>query len=179
MTFVSNAGNRPKPVEQKRREGNPGKRAMPEPLLVAGRPVENDPMLDPPDHLPKDGREAWDSVVPTLHEVGLLDRVDRLTLTAMCMAWARAIQAGKVVARQGHLVRGSQGQLREHPSLRTERENFRQFLTFAEHYALTPVARTRLGMAELNRRTLSAEMSSALGEVELVPVDATVVDDDG
>jgi P27 family predicted phage terminase small subunit len=174
---VLNSGNAPKPVEQARREGNPGKRELPEPLLVAGRPVEGDQMLEAPENLPKDGKDAWNMVVPTLHEVGLLDRVDRLALTAMCMSWARAMQAGKVIARQGHLVRGSTGQVREHPSLRTERESFRQFFTMAEHFALTPVARTRLGLAELHRRTLKAEMTSALGDVELVPVDADVVED--
>jgi P27 family predicted phage terminase small subunit len=175
---VQNAGNMPRPVEQRRREGDISHRPLPEPMLVGGRPNDDDAMLQCPEHLPKDGRDAWNDIVPTLQEVGLLDRVDRLSLAAMCMAWARAMQAGKVIARQGHLVRGSQGQIREHPSLRTERENYRQFLTFAEHFALTPVARTRLGLAELHRRSLKAEMSSALGEVQLTPVDATVVEDE-
>lgn len=171
-------GQRPKPVEQRIREGNPQHEPMPEPMLVAGRPEQGDPALDAPEHMPKDAKEAWGRIVPTLHDVGLLDRVDTMAIEAMCTQWARMRQAGRVIGRQGHVVRGSNGQLREHPSLRTEREATRLFLTFAEHFALTPVARTRLGLAELHRRTLKAEMSSALGEADLEPVvDATVVED--
>jgi P27 family predicted phage terminase small subunit len=160
-------GRKPKPVEVQVREGNPGKQALPEPLLVSGRPTDDDPMLECPPDMPAAGKEAWDAVVPSLAEVGLLDRVDRLAIEAMCISWARAKQAGKVIARQGHLVKGSNGQLREHPSLRTERESFRLFQSFGEQFALTPV-----------RRTLAAEMTGALGDVELTEVpDAEVVDD--
>jgi len=163
-----------KPVEQRLREGNTDKAPLPEPLLIAGRPNADE--LAPPEGMPADAVEAWNAVVPTLAETGLLDRVDRLALHAMCIQWARAMQAGKVIARQGHLVRGMGG-LKEHPSLRTERQSFEMFRKFAEEYALTPSARTRLGLAELHRRSLKAEFDSALGEVELEPVEAEVVDE--
>jgi P27 family predicted phage terminase small subunit len=172
-------GRNLKPVEQKMREGGEAvqHRAMPEPMLVAGRPGPED-MREPPETLPADGKEAWNAVVPQLADVGLLDRVDRLVLEAMCIHWARAKQAGKVIGRQGHLVRGPGGHIREHPSLRTERESFTAFMRIAEQFALTPVARTRLGLAELHRRTLKAEFEDALGEPELTPVeDAEVVEE--
>ncbi len=38
------------------------------------------------------------------------------------------------------------------------------FAKFAEQYALTPTARTRLGLAELKRRSLTDELDSELGE---------------
>jgi len=171
-------GRKPKPTEQRIREGNPARSPMPEPMLVAGRPQEGDPMLEAPEDLPSDGKDAWNAVVPTLAEVGLLDRVDHLMLQAMCVQWARARQAGKVIAKQGHLIRGAGGHIREHPSLRTERESYAAFSRFAEQFALSPVARTRLGLAEIHRRTLKAEFESALGEPDLQPVDAEVVEDD-
>jgi P27 family predicted phage terminase small subunit len=167
-------GPPPKPIEQRLREGNPAKRPLPEPVLIGGRPDES---LEPPDDLPPDGRLAWNEVVPTLAEAGVLDRVDRLALEAMCAAWARAKQAQRLVASQGHFVRGSRGQLREHPSLRTEREATMLFLRYAEQFGLTPAARARLGLAELKRRTLKAEFDAALGLPNLKPIDVDVVGD--
>jgi len=169
-------GRAPTPAEERLREGGVvSHRPMPEPLLVAGRPSEEE-LLEPPEGMPSDGKVAWNAVVPQLHEVGLLDRVDRLALEAMCISWARAKQAGKVIARQGHLVRGPGGHIREHPSLRTERESYAAFMRLAEQFALTPIARTRLGLAELHRRTLKAEFEDALGEPDLQPIeDAEVV----
>lgn len=169
-------GHKPKPTEVKRLEGNIGKRAEVEPVLVAGRPQTGDEMLECPPDLPAAGREAWESIVPQLAEVGLLDRVDRLMLKAMCMSWARAMQAGRVINAQGHLIRGAAG-LKEHPSLKTERDSLRLFANFAEQFALTPVARTRLGLAEFHRRTLATEFEASLGTVELAPIDADVVED--
>ena len=163
-------GRKPKPVEQRLREGNTERTPLPEPLLIAGRPDMAE-MVEPPEDLPADGKAAWREVVPVLAEVGILDRVDRLSLYSMCVFWARAIQAGKVVAKQGHLVRGAGGHIREHPSLKTERESFAAFHRVAEQFALTPVARTRLGLAELHRRTLRAEFESALGPPDLEPVE--------
>ena len=66
--------------------------------------------------------------------------------------------------------------MREHPSLRTEREALSQFRNFADSFALSPVTAPRLGLAEIHRRTLKAEFDDALGEPELRPVDAEIVE---
>jgi P27 family predicted phage terminase small subunit len=92
-----------------------------------------------------------------------------MAVEAMCTQWARAQQAGRVIAEQGHATLGSTGQIVEHPALSTERNAHQLFLRFAEQYALTPVARTRLGLAELERRSLAAEMDAALGDVDDTP----------
>lgn len=164
-------GRMPTPVENRIREGNPQKRKMPEPLLVAGRVNDVENEFEPPEDMPEAGKQAWRTVVPELAAVGLLDHVDKLALEMMCIQYARMKQVGKVIARQGHLVRGAGGTLREHPSLKTEREAAGLFFRVAEQYALTPVARTRLGLAELHRRALKDEFNSALGEPDLRPID--------
>jgi hypothetical protein len=153
-------GRPPKPVEQKRREGNPGKRKLPEPVLVEGRPQPGS--LEPPKGLAPEAREAWERIVPTLEAVGILDGVDAMALEAMVTQWARAKQAGRVIDEFGHAALGSTGQLVEHPALATERSAMSLFLKFAEHYALTPVARTRLGLAELQRKNMMDEMNSRI-----------------
>ena len=76
-----------------------------------------------------------------------------------------------MVAYEGHYTVGARGQIREHPALRIEREYMQTYLRLADQFALTPVARTRLGLAEVHRRALSAEMDDALGEPDLVPIE--------
>ena len=158
-------GRKPKPAEQRIREGNPGKRPLPEPVVIGG---EFD-IAEPPEHLSADAQEWWREAIPVLQEVGLLDKVDVAALEMAATAYARFRQAKRVVDAQGVVARGSTGQIREHPALKTEREAQAMFLRFAEQYALTPVARTRLGLAELHRRSLMDEMNEQLGTPDLTP----------
>lgn len=168
-------GRRPKPVEQKIAEGNPGKRPLPEPLLVGGRLTEDD-LAEPPADLPADAKRLWRRDVSRLVEVGIADKVDVAALEALCVAYARAKQAGRVVAKVGLFGEGAAGQLKEHPAVKIERESWAWFQRMAEQYGLTPIARTRLGQAELHRRTLAAELDEKIGEADLEEVtDAEVV----
>lgn len=154
-------GRKPTPVELQRRRGNPGHRPLPDPVLVGGRVTEPPP---PPDHLPEDARRAWDVFVPTLCGIGALDAVDLIALEGACVAYGRARQAARVIAEQGHVVEGSMGQMVEHPSLGTERAEWALFLRFAEQYGLTMLARTRAGLAELQRRSLAEELGTIFAQ---------------
>lgn len=219
------SGRKPKPVEVKRAEGNPGKRNLPEPVLVAGRNVP----VAPPPHLPDVAKDLWDEVVGALAEAKIIDRVDIPALLQLCVQFARARQAGEILdspadeeeteklrkrvgeqrafveaakvqqanrmkaglevraseisaltkaevalanletfvelrTRYGNLVAlGSTGQVVESPLLDVERQAASLFLRFCEHYALTPVARTRLGIAQLEGRSLQRELADELG----------------
>jgi P27 family predicted phage terminase small subunit len=163
-------GRPPKPVEQKMREGNPGKRPLPEPVLVSGRPLPQE-LDEPPAHLPADARDFWRTSVARLVEVGIIDRVDVTVLEQLAVQYARMRAAQKVIAVDGLFAIGSTGQVVEHPAVRIERDATRLFMAISQEFAMTPVARTRLGMAELHRRTLQAEIADALGVPELRPLD--------
>jgi P27 family predicted phage terminase small subunit len=151
-------GRKPKPIEQREREGNPGNRNLPEPL----RTSEAGARVAAPVGLPADAIELWDEVVTRLSEVGVLDRVDRGALIAMCTQWARSVTAGRVVAQEGFFALGSMGQLVEHPALAIERQSHALFLRFAEQYALTPSARARVAAVMSARHTV-AELDSIIG----------------
>jgi P27 family predicted phage terminase small subunit len=155
-------GPKPRPVEVKKREGNPGKRKLPEPVIVSGRPLPAE-LDEPPEHLPIEAKEFWREYISRLVEVGIVDLVDVPALEMLATMYARARQASRVVAKEGHYTRGSTGQIVEHPALKIERESMSQFWKMAEHFAFTPVARVRLGMAELQRKSLHAEMHDVLG----------------
>lgn len=168
-------GAKPKTVETRIREGNPSKRPLPETVLVGGRPDVHE-LAEPPAHLPDDAKEWWNESVTRLVEVGIVDRVDLPILEQMAIQYARMRQAQRVLAVDGHFVRGSVGQLRPHPSLKIEQDATQLFFKMAEHYGLTPVARTRLGLAELHRRSLQQEMGASLKKPDFKPV---LTDDDG
>jgi P27 family predicted phage terminase small subunit len=157
------------------KEGNPQKRALPEPVLVGGR-LTVDELRDPPAHLPPEAQDFWRDSVARLVEVGIVDKVDVPVLEQLSTQYARIRQAQRVLAQDGHFVRGSVGQLRPHPALKVEQDATTLFLKMAEHYALTPVARTRLGLAELHRRSLAQEINEGLAKPEYEPI---LVDEDG
>jgi P27 family predicted phage terminase small subunit len=172
-------GRKPKPVEQRRREGGRDVSHRPEPemLLIAGRPQPAQ-LDEPPDELPVDAKRFWRDTVAKLVDAGMVDLVDEVALSMLATQYARWCQAGRVVAEFGHFATSSVGQLKEHPALKIERDAHAMFLRTAEQFGLTPVARARLGLAEIHRRTLAAEMTTALGAPELRPivVDSTVVE---
>jgi len=151
------AGRKPKPIEQRIREGNPGHRPIPEPLIVKGR-LANNITVEPPDDLPPDAKDLWRTVVPSLLEVGILDAVDLPAMEAMCTQWAYGKQASRVVSEKGVLARGASGQIMEHPALGTVRKSHEMFARFAAEYGLTPSARARLGLAHMQGRALQAEL---------------------
>jgi P27 family predicted phage terminase small subunit len=148
-------------------------------MLVAGRPLPEE-LAEPPAHLPPEAQEFWVTSVVRLVEVGIIDRVDVPVLEQLATQYARIRQAQRVLAEDGHFTRGSVGQIREHPALKIERDATSMFLKMAEHYALTPIARTRLGLAELHKRTLAKELDEGLGAPKLKPVAKPVLtDEDG
>ena len=170
-------GRRPKPPTEERK----GHRAPPHPVVLGGRP-ELDEVRRPPPDLPAEARDLWGEIVVRLIDVGLVDRVDTASLEAMTTAYARFRQARRVIASDGLFVEGSRGQPRLHPAVRLEQESWAAFARWSEFFGLTPLSRVRLGLAELSRRSLAAEMHDQLGPLKLEPlpqpVDAQVVDDD-
>ena len=159
-------GRKPTPVEIRQAEGNPGKRPLPAPVSVKrGVPVK-------PDTLPPEASAAWDAVVPALAEVGVVDAIDGMALAALVVAHARRAQATAMLEEQGIVVMQTAanpktGELYEtrpmvNPAVKIERDASLELLRLAEHYGLTPVARVRLGLSELKRRTLQQELASMM-----------------
>lgn len=169
-------GPPPKPVEQKIRDGNPGKERLPEPLVVSGRPELED-LRDPPSYLPREAKRFWRDTVLKLVDVGIADKVDIPALEQLATQYARIRFAQSVIAEEGMFARGSVGQIKEHPAVKIEREATLLWFRLAQEYALTPVARTRLGLAELHRRSIATEMDDKLGDEEAFDADAEAFED--
>lgn len=152
-------GRPPKPIEQRAREGNPGNRRLPEPLHLSARLPER------PAGLPPAAIALWDELMPDLSEVGVVAFPDSAALVAMCVQWARAEEARRVIAEEGHFALGSTGQLVEHPALAIERAAHALYLRFAEQFGLTASARARIAATALGARAVQASLDAELADV--------------
>jgi P27 family predicted phage terminase small subunit len=150
--------------------GNPHhpKDKRPQPVSMGGRPER---LPEPPDYLNDDGKLFWEIAVPALHELNVLDIVDRPALEMAATAYERFHQARRVINVHGVLTRRQpSGEIIPHPAVRIEREAQATFLRFAEQFGLTASARARLGIAILQgQEMLSKAMETELGETELEP----------
>ena len=113
---VGRRGPLPKPTAQKKFEGNPGKRKLPE---NEPQPRIDDDVPPSPEYLPPIAQAAWRSISRELHSIGLLTAVDYHALEQYCTAYCfwrsnlsavqeRITNGGSVVTR----VNDEKGQLR-------------------------------------------------------------------
>jgi P27 family predicted phage terminase small subunit len=131
---------------------------LPDVVHVAGKA-----MIEMPDMLDDGAQEVWRELVPMLHDANLLDRVDAIALEGLCAMIARARHATNMIAEHGYTVEHAKtGVLSVSPWVRIERDAWKQAIALGEHYGLTPVARTRLGLAVLKGRTLMQELNEGL-----------------
>lgn len=140
-----------------------------------GSPI--DPVLGDalaaPDHLPVEVVDVWNEIVPPLVEVGLARTVDVFMLEALCthVAIARAVMAKMVGDGAGldihaFVDRTAKGVPVVSPWHRIFRDSWRESLKIGQHYGLSPIARTRLGIALLQRTSLAEQLRSIMTDDE-------------
>jgi len=155
-------GRKPKPVEAKRLAGNPGGRPLPEPVILGGRVA---PRM--PSYLPDGAKAAWRQIVPRLAAVGMLDAADGPALEALVMNVAIMRQAAGELDGAPMMVDGSHGNVKRNPLFDVFQTAQAEVRTWCERFGMDPATRTRLGLAELQRRSLATEMNAELGEPRL------------
>jgi P27 family predicted phage terminase small subunit len=89
--------------------------------------------------------------------------IDLPAIKAMCIAWEQAEKSRRVIDTQGYFTLGSMGQMIEHPALKAYNSASTLFLRYAQEFGLTTVARTRLGLLDVQRKSIQAEMDWTLG----------------
>lgn len=142
-----------KPAEQKRREGNPGHRPIPQPRLVGGRVHEGE-KLPVPRHFSAPMRSVWTVAIADLAAGGILDRADLFTVEMFCVQLGRAREIRKYLAGLqtkeqpfGHLLaETARGHASANPLLGVERGAITEARQLADHLGLSASARTRLGL---------------------------------
>lgn len=129
----------PKPTEMKRRTGNPGKRALPDPAKVIALPAA-DGIPDPLRPLGTEGRRSWDRIWSG-GAVWLSPASDIEVAQAFCET---------VDERESLrlLVMSGEGDWRDRVALRNLDA---QVKTYLSSLGFTPVDRTRMGVAEVKQ----------------------------
>ena len=92
----------------------------------------------------------------------MIDRVDRPALEMLATAYSAGARPASCWPTATCSSSGARGQLKQNPAVRVERDAATVYMRIAEHFGVTPIARSRLGLAEIHRRSLEAEMATAL-----------------
>jgi P27 family predicted phage terminase small subunit len=131
-------GRKPRPVELRLIEGNPGKRRLPTPLKIdRGLP-------EPPDHLDVIGLAEWARMSAELRANGLLTLSDRAALAAYCVAYSRWVKAEEEIKVRGLLYKKQSGDYVTSPFVLISNAAMTLMKGFLSEFGMTPVSRTRL-----------------------------------
>jgi P27 family predicted phage terminase small subunit len=158
------AGRPPKPIELKRRTGNPGRRPLPDKAkTVALVPSDGAPV---PLALKAAGREVWARAQD--HAIWL-SRLDLMLLEILCKAVDQHDEMNRLVAEDGlvqiepivtpagHVV----GEKKvANPLLKELRALEKQIHSSAAALGFDPTSRSRLGLAEVKRQSALAEFDA-------------------
>lgn len=140
-------GRPPKPVEQKRALGNPGKRPLPMPVVELASAAH---IPRPPNTLLENGREAWDRLW-TAAQAWLSPKTDIGIMTRLCESIDLRAAIAEELESTGFMVKGSMGQDRVNPLLDKLLALDAQITKFEGLCGFTPADRARLGVAEVKR----------------------------
>jgi len=139
-----NSGRRPAPTALKVLRGNPGKRPLPahEPTLPAA-PADFD---TPPDELTGNPAaiKEWSRVVPLLRVSGIIGTAERSALIALCIEWARWLDAQQKLHTLRMLIKGKRDEPIANPYIRIADHALTQCQRLWTELGLTPSSRVRL-----------------------------------
>lgn len=143
-------------------KGSISKRQKPDVVTLAPR-VEEHTIPDPPEDIPREGQELWQQVVPWLVAQNAIQVIDLPAVKSMCIHYAQMEKLRRVLDEDGYFVLGSSGQMTEHPGIRQFNNSSNMFLRYAQEFGLTTIARTRLGLMDVQRKSIASEMEWTLG----------------
>lgn len=137
-------GRKPKPVELKKLEGNPGKRPLPD---VSKLP-KDEKAPKAPSYLSKAAKAEWKRVASSLWEMGLLNRLDVQSLAIYCQSYADMTAAQEVLNREGltyeYTNKAGEKNIMTRPEHYIVQACARTIKGFCTEFGMTPSSRSRL-----------------------------------
>lgn len=130
-------GRPPKPDALNELRGDPGKRRRYE---IAPKGPEGSPV--PPAYLSEAARAIWDEVLPDLEAMGVVTKIDRLTLVVLVEAYARYRAAAEKIDDEGPLTEDG----KYSPLNRVIVDNIATVNRILIEFGCTPAARARMRM---------------------------------
>ena len=101
-----------------------------------------------PAHLGDVARKEWRRLATPLHEAGILTLADRAALAAYCQAYARWVEAEEKLSETPMLLKTPNGHVQQSPWLTVANKQLELMSRYMSELGLTPVARTRLDLAQ-------------------------------
>lgn len=150
-------GPRPKPEalrQAKRGEAGGSTRSKPQPPAAV-----DDQVPEPPQWLRPLAAEEWHRVVPQLHELGLLARLDLSVVEAYCQTWARWREAETHLVAEGatYTITTKQGDQYEQasPWVAISRQSLAELRRLAAEFGMTPAGRHGLKLKPQRKSKLA------------------------
>jgi len=143
-------GPRPKPTIVKKRAGNPGKR----PLNKHEARIPRE-MPKCPSHLTGEARRAWNEMAPRTYTIGLLAPVQAPAFACLCQAIATNAKATRMIAKQGEVVYGVNGTMKQNPWVTIAKNAKVEILRFSAEFGITPSSQSRATAADMEQMSLA------------------------
>jgi len=152
------------PTRVRRRTGHRRKPDEAPALRAVPAAIEVRSAIVPPEDLPKAMRPTWDRVVEILGTVGGAREADVFAIEALVRQYERMKAAGAVVDKYGIVARNAADEVIPSRFAREEREATAMFLRLAEHFGLSVASRMRLGLMNLQGKTMAQALHEDLEE---------------
>lgn len=153
-------GRPPKPVEQKRALGNPGKRELP-PAPMPGHGITAEIAVPkPPRELGKKGKELWNTLwVNGRNHLSLTD--DLPIILMLCHAWDELefIRQEFATGKVDKVYLMANGAYANHPYIAQRKELHAQCTAWLSMLGFSPTDRSRLGLSEVREASPLDEMA--------------------
>jgi P27 family predicted phage terminase small subunit len=133
-------GRKPKPTAQRALEGNPGKRPLN--LDEPAHEPPTDAFDQPPPELTGQAAVEWRRLAPLLRRSRQVGEVDRGALMALCIEWARYLDA--IPKAQPLIVRAPSGYPMPNPYLSIAKRALDECRALWPELGLTPSSRARV-----------------------------------
>ena len=138
-------GRPPKPTVLKALAGNPGKRP-----LNQNEPKPQTKRLTCPSWLDVDAKREWHRLSPELKRLGLLTIVDAVAFAGYCQAYARWMQAERLLSDLGLVMtvptKNGDGYEQQRPEVSIAQKYFQIATTTGARFGLDPSSRSRLSV---------------------------------
>jgi P27 family predicted phage terminase small subunit len=137
-------GRKPIPSWRRRLEGNPGKRPLNE--AEPRPPSTDDTWVIPPRELAEvpTALQEWQRLAPMLHRARQITDADRAALLALCLEWARYLDASERVRTSGMVIQTPNGYPIPNPYLSIATKALSGCTKLWPELGLTPSSRTRV-----------------------------------
>ena len=154
-------GRKPKSTDQKRLEGNPGKRELSEPTRA--QPLARIPAA--PSWLGDRAKSIWNETATQLMRLGLILEIDLGALAQYCQAWQDYFDAKVDCEENGEVYVTKSGSECERPAVWKKNRAIKTIETIGARFGLTPDDRRGMNIeTDSKRDNPTNPLEAELGE---------------